>query len=134
MAKEKSNSVLLNRYKLSMKMLIILGERWVNLRWCAVCTSLMKLPFSTLPEGEKTERALCIKIGTRACRKEKTRSSEDDQTIILGLQIFLDHRSLISIDHKMLMTQIFVVSVSVQLYKCIFLFYLSGFIYLMFEC
>ena len=39
----------------------------------------------------------------------KTRSSKDecstgDQTIILGLQIFLDHRSLSSIDQNILMT------------------------------
>ena len=39
---------------------------------------------------------------------KRTRSSNDklapDQTIILGLQIFLDHRSLSSIDQNILMT------------------------------
>ena len=34
----------------------------------------------------------------------KDECSTGDQTIILGLQIFLDHRSLSSIDQKILMT------------------------------
>ena len=47
----------------------------------------MKLPFSTLPEGEKTERVLCIKIGTRACRTERKKqdkvNSADSAFILL---------------------------------------------------
>ena len=75
-----------------------------------------------------TNNCFTMSIQTKMKQDHLMMNVAPDQTIILSLQIFLDQRSLSSIDQKMLMTQIFVVSVSVKLYKCICFFYLSWWI------
>ena len=71
------------------------GKRW----WQIDCW-LKDVPQTPLSQANNEPRYQDIK----KTRLSKNECSTDDQTITLGLQIFLDHRSSRTIDQKILMT------------------------------